>query len=84
MATVDIKQSITADNEGTADIKVEYHTQTENVGTVYYCILTLTNGFRAIGRVEKTYMTNMADSEGYGIAHQRALKYIEMHGYSLV
>jgi sulfatase maturation enzyme AslB (radical SAM superfamily) len=84
MPKVDIKQTITAHSEDKTDIKVEYYRSVEDDGDVYNCHITLSNGFRVVGSVEKTYRKDMTDAEGFALAHQRALNAVEMHGYTLV
>lgn len=80
MPNVDIKRKISSDNH----VKTQFKTDFYKTNDLYTCIIRLDNGFEAIGQVEQNYLPGLTDEQRFHIAHQKALKFAEMHGYTLV
>lgn len=85
MPNVDIKQTIVTDSEIKTDMQVEYFRSIVKETDVYNCTIILSNGFHALGSVEKTYRNPpLSDAEGFATARLRAINVVAMHGYTLV
>ncbi|WAB25146.1 hypothetical protein M3_0195 [Lysinibacillus phage vB_LfM_LysYB1] len=80
MERVDKVQPIKSDNHVTTKFNTDYYVENE----LYTCVIRLENGFEAIGQVEENYQPKLTVEQKKNLAHQRALKYAEMHGYDLV
>lgn len=84
MPNVDQKQTIVSDDHIKTDITFDQFREKTDVGDRFTCVIRLSNGFEAVGTVEKTYATQFSDEQAQSLAHQRALDYVEKHGYTLV
>lgn len=77
---VDVKQNVVSDSHVETQFKVDYYRE----NNLYTCIIRLTNGFEAIGQIDQNYQPGLTDAQYFNLAHHKALKYAEMHGYTLV
>ncbi|MNN23938.1 hypothetical protein D3C81_1373510 [compost metagenome] len=81
---VDKKQTIASENQVKTDISVEYFRTKEKNGDLFTCVIRLSNGFQAVGSVERTYRATLSDADAESLARQRAVNFVHMHGYTLV